>query len=487
MYPRSPPPDRQAAPPTSLTAYWLAETLRLREAQWGHLEDSRENTLARAQGQSYSQKVLLRAKAIGRREGLDRLLVALQRNARIALAIMGLIAALAGGLAAAGALGDGGRAVNLWLALIAMLGFNTLAFALWLLSFGIRGDRQGTWISDVWLWLTQKLARGPDAMLAPRAMVELLGRSGSQRWLLGAISHGLWAIALACASLTMLALLSAIRYTFNWETTLLSPDTFVWLARLLGWLPSKLGFSVPPDAIIRASDGLQTLPASAQAAWSGWLIGCLIVYGLLPRLIALAVSLFIGRRRLSTLTIDSSLPGYAELRTRLTPSSETTGIDGPTEPDTIRRRNVHSAATFAQNQAILVGVELPGTVDWPPADLPDRFVNMGILDSRAQRRTLLERLHQHPVKQMLILYDGNQTPDRGVLTLIADLGDMVEQTHTAPIVQAGSDTIRRLATWSHKLKEAGFSEDQIHPTVSHALAHLQPLTQTSSNNNEGQP
>src|SRR5690606_4828228 len=115
-----------------------------------------------------------------------------------------------------------------------------------------------------------------------------------------------------CACLTMLAMLSGVRYTFNWETTLLSPDTFVWLARLLGWLPAKLGFPVPSDDIIRASDGLQVLPAYAQAAWSGWLIGCVIVYGLLPRLIALAVSIYIGRRRLSTLTIDSSLPGYAE-------------------------------------------------------------------------------------------------------------------------------------------------------------------------------
>src|SRR5690606_2722414 len=104
-------PDSTSAPAATLTAHWLAETLRLREAQWGHLEDARENMLARARGRSYTQKVLLRAQALGKREGLDDLLASLQRNARIALLILVAFATLAGILAAAAALGDGARSV----------------------------------------------------------------------------------------------------------------------------------------------------------------------------------------------------------------------------------------------------------------------------------------------------------------------------------------------------------------------------------------
>src|SRR3546814_8950143 len=43
---------------------------------------------------------------------------------------------------------------------------------------------------------------------------------------------------------TLLALLSARRYQFNWETTLLSPDAFVSITSWLGGLPGLLGFTM---------------------------------------------------------------------------------------------------------------------------------------------------------------------------------------------------------------------------------------------------
>ncbi len=471
-------PDSTSAPAATLTTHWLAETLRLREAQWGHLEDARENMLARVRGRTYTQKVLLRAQALGRREGLDDLLASLQHNARIALFILVALATLAGILAAAAALGDGARSVNVWPALLAMLGLNAVAFVLWLLSFCIRGDRQGTWLSDAWLWLTRKLAKGPDAMLAPRALIELLGRSASQRWLLGAVSHGLWTVALASMSIALVVILSAKRYSFNWETTLLSPDTFVRLTNLLGWLPAKLGFPVPSDAVIRASDGLQALSAQAQATWSGWLLGCVIVYGLTPRVIALAVSLYVGRRRLARLAIDSALPGFAELRTRLTPTSEITGVDKPADPDrAVPHPGTHREGAIPHDDAILVGVELPESAAWPPSGLPGRLINMGVLDSRAQRRALLERLHLRPVKHMLILYDAHQTPDRGVLRLIADLNGMAQQVHAAPLDQSNDAPAQREADWASKLKASGLDDARIHATLEDALTSLRPALQ----------
>src|SRR5690606_24115799 len=129
----------------------------------------------------------------------------------------------------------------------------------------------------------------------------------------------LWLLALTSMLVCLLALLSARRYQFNWETTLLSPDAFVAITRWLGSLPGLLGFSMPPEAIIRISDGQHVLPDAAQGLWSSWLIGCLVVYGLLPRLLALIISLIPIRKTLSGLTPDTSLPGYAELRDRLPP------------------------------------------------------------------------------------------------------------------------------------------------------------------------
>src|SRR5690606_4229739 len=130
------------------------------------------------------------------------------QGSRIALLALCLLAILGGAGVALGALGDGSRPVNLLLALVALLGLNTVTLIFWLLSFLFKGGNSGAWLGEAWLWLTRKLARGPDAALAPRALVEMLNRHQALRWLLGGISHGLWSLALASLLLTLLALLS---------------------------------------------------------------------------------------------------------------------------------------------------------------------------------------------------------------------------------------------------------------------------------------
>src|SRR5690606_27624717 len=110
----------------------------------------------------------------------------------------------------------------------------------------------------------------------------LLQRAGLTRWLAGAATHAWWLLALVCAFATLVAMLSTRRYGFVWETTLLSPDAFVGLTAALGWLPSVVGFPVPDAELVRASDGLQSLGPQAHAVWSGWLLGCVMVYGIVP-------------------------------------------------------------------------------------------------------------------------------------------------------------------------------------------------------------
>lgn len=461
-----------AATPT-FTSYWLAETLRLREALWGPLEDASEVRQARAQGRGFSQKVLWRALLLGRREKIDLLIEKWTRGSKLALLGMLLAAILAGAATALGALGDGSRSVNVLLALVAMLGLNSLAFVFWLISFAIPNSN-GTWLGEFWLWLTRKLARGPDAALAPRAFIEVLGRNNALRWVLGTISHGLWTTALLSMLLTLLAVLSARRYGFNWETTLLSADTFVSLTAFLGWLPSVLGFAVPPEAVVRASNGLQALPESAQALWSSWLIGCIVAYGLLPRALCLALGLILARKNLAAIDLDENLPGYAELRNRLAPVSEKTGIDSPATPGFQAQIQSHSHPSYEHNQPLLVGIELAPDTPWPPAGLPANAVDLGIIDTRAQRKELLDRLQHHTPKQLLMVCDAQQTPDRGTIALLADLGSLAGEAHVALHThQAASppyDT--RTSAWQARLDSAGFNAEQVHVGLASALGWL---------------
>ncbi|SHH70705.1 Protein of unknown function [Pollutimonas bauzanensis] len=457
----------------TLAHYWLAETLRLREALWGPLEDSGEVRRARAQGQGFGQKVLLRAQFLGQREKLDLLIARWTRGARLALLGMLAAAILAGAATAVGALGDGSRSVNVLLALTAMLGLNALAFLFWLLSFAVRSAGSGTWLGELWLWLTRKLARGPDAALAPRALVEVLSRNNALRWILGGISHGLWAAALLSMLLSLLAVLSARRYGFNWETTLLSADTFVSLTAFLGWLPSLLGFAIPPEAVVRASNGLQALPETAQALWSSWLIGCVATYGLLPRMLCLVLSLLMARRNLAAIGLDENLPGYAELRGRLAPPSEKAGIDGPDTPGFQAHFRPRAPAPHDQTQPLLAGIELAPDTPWPPAGLPAGVADLGIIDSRLERKNLLERFQRQPPGQLLMVCDAQQTPDRGTIALLAELAGLAGQAHIALHGQAGAGfSDARAAAWQERLAAAGFLPGQLHAGLAPALAWL---------------
>jgi hypothetical protein len=373
-----------------------------------------------------------------------------------------------------GALGDGSRAVNLLLALAGLLGLNLLSFLFWLASFAVGNHGGGALLGELWLWLTRKLARGPDAALAPRALIELLSRNKALRWLLGAISHGLWASALIAMLLALVGLLSARRYGFEWETTLLSPDDFVRMTAVLGWLPAKLGFAIPSEAIVRASSGLVAMPEAGRSLWSGWLIGCVVTYGLLPRLAALAVTLWMSSRRLAAIGLDDTLPGYAELRDRLTPSSEQGGIDAP-ETDAFQARIQPRADwAFMPGQILAAGLELPPDIPWPPGALPDTVTDLGVVDTRAQRHALLDRLQEHAGARLLLVCDGRQTPDRGTIALLADLASLATRSAVLVVDGAGDDTTRRnrRESWEQKLSAAGFLRGQIHTDLSMAMASL---------------
>ena len=448
----------------SLNDYWLAETLRLREAAAGPLEDASELRRVRTQAHGFAQKILMRAGLLGRREKLDVLIRRWSTGARLALVALFVMSLFAGVGTAAGALGDGTRPVNVLLAITAMLGVHLLTFLLWLASFAINSPSGGAWLGELWLWLTRKLTRGPDAALAPRALVEVLGRNRSLRWILSGVSHLLWSAALIGLLATLLALLSARRYGFVWETTLLSADTFVALTHAIGWLPAQLGFSIPSGAIVRASDGLQTVPGSAQGLWSSWLIGSVVVYGLLPRGVALGVCLYVAHRRLARVALDTGLPGYAELRDRLEPASEHAGIDAEASPDFLALPAIHDVQPFRSGQPALLGIELPPDTPWPPAGMPANVANLGIIDTRVQRKRILDALQQRPPGHLLLVCDGRQTPDRGTLALIAELSGIAAHTHIAVLnttdLPAPEDT--RSAAWLRRLAAAGFGPDQVH-------------------------
>jgi hypothetical protein len=453
-------PLADSGSPNRLRAHWLAELVRLREAHWGPLEDADAVRRARLLDADLPARILARATLLAQREQLAPLVDAWRRSALGMLAALFLLAAISGAAAALGALGDGSRPVNVLWALGALLGLHVLTFLLWLASFLFRASA-ATGLGRLWLWATRKLARGPDGALVPQAFLNLLARAGALRGLFGSVSHLLWLTALCAALAALLAVLSTASYRFIWATTLLAPDTFVSFTQAIGWLPAQLGFPMPDAAMVRASDGTQVLSADAQVQWSIWLIGVLVVYGILPRLLAGVLCVAGTLRALRGLRIDPALPGFSALRDRLEPPALSTGIDRPVDPLHEPRVGATPAAGL-DGRPVVLGLELPPDLAWPPGNLPAAVQQAGNLDTREERNRVLDALARTAATRLLIACDARQTPDRGTLSLIAELAAHAAQTRVWLIPpRADAAAATRAPLWRERLLALGLAADAV--------------------------
>ncbi len=462
----------------SLTELWLVETLRLQEAHWGPVDDAPAVRQARLGPPEVGPRIVIRARVLAQASGLDRRVAQWRTGAAWAAVLLAILAVMAGVSAAASALGRGAAPVNIIWALGALLGLHTLSFVFWLAGSLWRSP-PAAGLGNLWLWLTRKLARAPDRALILPALINLLAQAGARRAALGLISHAWWTLAFAAALMALLAMLSTAHYQFIWATTLLAPERFVTLSDTLGRLPGWLGFPVPAPDVVRQSDGSTMLPAVVQTQWSLWLIGAVVAYGLLPRVLALALCAAQVTRARRRLSVDPTLPGLDALRARLLPDLTPLGDDGispsihqprigateVSDPD-----DWPHAHRLTGTRPLIAALEWPANAPWPPttADAAENALahqnieDAGRLDSRAQRRALLDALAAHPIRKLLLACDAHMTPDRGVIGAVADLSRYAGHTRIwlAPAVPQDTRPARD-TQWREQLVLAGLSDQDI--------------------------
>ena len=430
---------------------WLTETVRLREEHAGPLEDLEANRLARTAGGDLPSRIQQRALHLAERDGLAAALSRWLQGARLALVLLAVVAVISGAGLAFAALGNGLAPVNVFWALGSLLGLNLILLISWALGLLFAGEHSAS-LGRLWLWLSEKLARDAKAAQLAPALLLLLQRQKLNRWAVGALVNSLWLLALLSALVILLTLLATRRYGFVWETTILGADTFVAVTQALGTLPALLGFNVPTVEMIRASGDSALNIESARQAWAAWLVGVLLVYGLLPRLILALLCLWRWKRGRAALRLDLNLPGYAQLRERLMPSSERLGVNE------VAPEHLHlisgGASELQSDGALLVAIELDDQHPWPPK-LPANVKNAGILDSRESRHKLLEQLSRFPPARLAIACDPRRSPDRGSLALIAELARSATDTRVwllqAPPGQALD--AERLGDWHAALRQ----------------------------------
>ncbi len=440
---------------------WLTEAVRLREEHAGPLDDEEANRQARAGGGDLSTLIERRALWLARRDGLLEALRHWRQGARLGAVALAVLAIFTGAGLAFAALGDGQRPVNVFWALGSLLGLNLLTLLGWLLGLALAGDSGGA-LGRLWLWLSEKLARDARAAQLAPALPVLLQRQRLGRWLLGLGVHGLWLLAMACALLMLLALLATRRYGFVWETTILGESAFVGLTQALGALPALLGFGVPDVEQIRASGTLAGDLESARRQWAGWLVGVVLVYGLLPRLLLAALCLWRWRRGRAALAIDLEQPSYRLLRERLQPPSERLGIRDAAPAQ------LHAPSAGAQLEAgagaVLVAIELDGSRPWPPP-LPKGVADAGVLDDREGRRRLLDQLTRFPPARLAIACDPRRSPDRGTLALLGELSRCAAATRVWLLQAPAGEALdsARLDDWHQALDALGLAHSSAAP------------------------
>ncbi|WP_095112812.1 DUF2868 domain-containing protein [Pseudomonas sp. Irchel 3H7] len=434
---------------TPLQNLWLTETVRLREEHAGPLDDLEANRLARTAGGDLPSRIQRRALWLAERDGLTSALKHWLQGARLALLLLMIFAVLSGAGLAFAALSQ--TPVNVFWALGSLLGLNLILLLSWLLGLIFAGEHGAT-LGRLWLWLSEKMARDAKAAQLAPALLLMLQRKKLNRWALGTLVNGLWLLAMFSALILLLTLMATRRYGFVWETTLLSADTFIHVTHALGYLPSLLGFNVPTVEMIRASgDGALDIE-SARQAWATWLVGVLVVYGVLPRLLLTLLCFWRWNSGKTALRLDLNLPGYAQLRERLMPTSERLGVNDP-EPAQMHRVE-SGVGELASEGALLVAIELDEQRPWPPA-LPKNVSNAGILDSRESRHKLLEQLSRFPPARLAIACDPRRSPDRGSLALIAELARSAGETRVWLLQAPPGEALdaERLGDWHVALQQ----------------------------------
>ncbi|WP_445180559.1 DUF2868 domain-containing protein [Pseudomonas sp. McL0111] len=434
---------------TQLQNLWLTETIRLREEHAGPLDDLEANRLARTAGGDLPSRIQRRALWLADRDGLRAALSHWLQGARLALVLLMILAVLSGAGLAFAALGQ--TPVNVFWALGSLLGLNLILLLSWALGLIFAGEHGAT-LGRLWIWLSEKLARDAKAAQLAPALLLMLQRKKLNRWALGTLVNGLWLLAMLSALILLLTLMATRRYGFVWETTILSADTFINVTQTLGALPALLGFNVPTEAMIRASgDGALDIE-SARQAWATWLVGVLVVYGVLPRLLLALLCFWRWNSGKAALRLDLNLPGYAQLRERLMPTSERLGINDAAPAQLHRVES--GVSEHSSDGALLVAIELDDQRPWPPA-LPKTVSNAGILDSRESRNKLLEQLSRFPPARLLIACDPRRSPDRGSLALIAELARNAAATRIWLLQAPPGEALdaARLGDWHSALQQ----------------------------------
>lgn len=330
-------------------------------------------------------------------------------------------------LGVAGVLGAG--VVNFFYIIIALLGWHTLSILWWFVglirpknSLFERAIERITIHNPIYKHLTHDNDSVHKAALA--VMIKTI--APVRRWYLSARLHGAWLAGLFGSLLGLLGLFLFRRYGFGFESTLLDDTHFYQLLGVIGYIPAKLGLTLP------------TATDSTPAQFAYLVMACIVLYGIVPR--ALAYAFCQARAKLS-FTIDTGAPYYAKLLDQFRQSViDTDDYQASPILDT-------QPIQYPRHTALIkAALERADSANQMTAQC---LQDIGVIDSKDEILAAVALCNRKQT-QLYLGIDTSTPPDRGILRKIKllqaiDLGFIVRFI--------GKDT--HLTAWQAVMQENG--------------------------------
>ena len=420
--------------------------------QGGALEDDAPLRQAFAAAADRPVQVQQRAWLLGERLGVVAELARWRRATRLCALLLALLLALAGLLAGRAVLSEA-RSITAIAAFASLLGLHLVTLVMWF--FGLlwdmkSGSRHGDWSLGRWAlaWAARLPPdRGRHAPEIWQAFAALVQRQRLWPWLAGLLSHSIWAVSLTLTLAVLLAGFAFQAYALHWETTILSPAFFQRFVAWTGSLPALLGFAVPDADAVRAVAAHHTADAVQQRAWAWWLIGCVVVYGVLPRALLALLSLARWRSGLARLAVvDTADPQIQQIVRRLD------ALEPPPVVVDAERRGVALPARAEREPGnaaagvVLIGFELPPELAWPPTELAGAGGgwSVNLSGSAEEREALHARLLRERPGAALVVVAAPGSPDRGTARWLRELRQSVPEV---AVLATGGDGVARWRRW----------------------------------------
>lgn len=457
-----------------VTPYQLGLMLKAMEAATGESGvDAVALEAARAKSGSDRDKL---AAYVGAHSQVQQMAAALgkaQRVRKLATALLMMLAGLLGALAVMSALlRQGEPALNIFWLLSTLLGPASIALLIWgFLILRKSGGLSRLWMRSITEFLSKRFSGASDINKAATQVVAEQHIGGALgRWRLSVLSHGFWLVYLLSACLVFVFIMAFQRYVFIWETTLLTTDQAIGLFSALRAPVTKLGLPAPSVDDIQAAQALGGALPTEQVSqiWAQFTLALLILFGVLPRLFALAASTWRVKHLLARQRLASTDPFFAEIAAQIyRPHPHRQIID---EDDS--QSTPPSPQVPAQHEARAISSH--SVVGWELDDGPLPGLNgASFLGSHEREEGLYSALgqaqSQSQSQSLAIAVSLTNTPDRGTARILQAAKQHSDSSLTFILLDQSklaqrlpqADQERRLADWWALLMKIGVSPDDI--------------------------